>query len=138
MADEINTDIQLKEIQLEAARLDFGGEATRSGEAPEQPRERHRIVVAAAIAALVTISTGMNSSTISSHQQALETQKASMQALLETQKAAAEAKSQQLKTESDMILEVVRTIDPDQAATNLQFLVDVGLIPITAPSLCSI
>jgi hypothetical protein len=104
--------------------------------------------VAAAIAAVVTICTGIISLTVSEHQKQLEAQKATAQAELATQKAAADAKLQQLKHEndarlqqlrtgSDMILEVVRTYNPDQAATNLQFLVDAGLVPMTAPRLAS-
>jgi hypothetical protein len=120
MTDE--TDIELKKIQLELAKVDLEAKrldlSKRPG--PLSNALSNPVVVAAAIAALVTVSTGVMSYVVSGHQKQIE-----------TQKAVADQHLQQLKAESDMILQVVKTNNPDQAATNLQFLVDAGLVPLT-------
>ena len=136
MADDI--DLEIKKIQLEAAKIDL--EAKRT-DLTSRPRSlllsafSNPIVVAAAIAAIVTLSTAAISSIVAEHQKQLEEKKTEEQTKLTTWKDEAERKLEQLKAESAMILDVVRTGDPDKAATNLKFLVDVGLVPQTAPRL---
>jgi hypothetical protein len=61
-------------------------------------------------------------------QRALEERHAVAENLLQTSKADAERKLEEGKAESARILEVIKTNDPDAAATNLSFLLDAGLI----------
>jgi hypothetical protein len=119
-----DVDTELKRIQLEAAKLDL--EIKRS-ELRNRPVAilsglSNPMVMAAVIAAVVTVSTSIISYVVSRHQIQLEQNKADNQLKLE-----------RFKTESAMILDVLRTGDPDQAATNLGFLVDAGLVTQAAP-----
>jgi hypothetical protein len=144
MADETDTEIELKKVQLDAAKIDLEAKRLDLRRRPSNLWNAlfNPVVVAAAITAAVSISSYF----ISEHQKGVEAERAEAQsklaakkaadeAELASKKAADEADLQQRKIEADMILEVVRTYNPDQAATNLQFLVDAGLVPKTAPRL---
>jgi hypothetical protein len=126
-------DAELKNVQLEAAKLDLEIKRrdlkNRSGLLFMMLS--NPVVIAAAIAAAVTISTAIISSIVSEHQKQLEAKNAASQRDLARQRAAADAQLELLKTESGMILAVIKTGDPDQAAVNLKFLVDTGLVRAT-------
>jgi hypothetical protein len=120
----------LAKVDLEAKRADLLKRPSKLWNIFSNP-----IVVSGAIAAIVTITSSYISYRVSKDQKELDAHVSENQAALAAQKAKADRELQELKTESDMILEVVRTYDPDQAATNLQFLVEAGLVPTTAPRL---
>jgi hypothetical protein len=135
MVDE--TEVELKKIQLDLAKVDLEAKRLDLLSRPSFYKSMlsNPVVVAAAIAALVTITSGIISYTVSKHQKQLEAQKAASQADLASQKADADKELLQLRTEADVILEAVKAYNPDQAAINLQFLIDAGLVPLTAPRL---
>lgn len=64
----------------------------------------------------------------SGEQSRLERERAESSRALSKQQAADTLKLEQEKAETARILEVIKTNDPDKAATNLQFLIDASLI----------
>ncbi|QPF81861.1 hypothetical protein IC762_18840 [Bradyrhizobium genosp. L] len=147
MSDEL--DLELKRLQIETSKFEL--EAKRL-ELQSRPRSfflsaiSNPIVIAGAIAAMVTVSTGCISYVLSEHQKQLEEKKTDAQKRLEEQKAEAQIRLAQvnadsqrrleiLKTESSLIMDAVRTDNPDQAAVNLKFLIDAGLVSQSAPDL---
>lgn len=118
MADEI--DAEIKKLQLETAKVELEAKRRDLRNRPGDLRLAltNPVAIAAIIAALVTLSSAIISFVVAGHQKSLEAQRADAQARIE-----------RLKFESQLILRVVCTGDPDQAAVNLKFLVEVGLVP---------
>ncbi len=119
-------DAELKETQLAAAKLDLKIKELDLNSRPGILKSSltNPVALAAIIAALVTLSSGIISYVVSVHQIALESEKSQAQSKLETK-----------KFESQLIMEAVKAGSPDQAAVNLQFLVDAGLVMDRAPEL---
>ena len=139
MVDE--TEIELRKVQLEAAKLDLEAKRSDLKRRPSDLRNAltNPVAVAATIAAIVTVSTTIVSSIVTDHQTTLATYKAQSEEKLETQKAQSQKELEQLKFtsqkdmeerkyQSQLIFDAVRTDDPNQAAINLKFLVETGLI----------
>jgi hypothetical protein len=135
MTDEI--DVEMKNVQLETAKVELAAKQADLRNRPGDLRNAlaNPVAIAAIIAALVTLSSTIISSVVTEHQKKLDAQRAEHQTALEREKAYAADKLERLKFESQLILAVVRTGNPDQAATNLEFLVDTGLVQDTAPNL---
>ena len=139
MTDE--TEIELRRVQLEAAKLDLEAKRSDLRRRPSDLRNvlTNPVAVAAMIAAIVTLCTTFISSIVTDHQTQLATSKAASEEKLEAQKAQfqrelenvkfkSQNEMEERKYESQLIFDAVRTDDPNQAAINLKFLVDTGLI----------
>jgi Tfp pilus assembly major pilin PilA len=139
MADE--TEIEPRKIQFEAAKLDLEAKRSDLKRRPSDLRNAltSPVAVAAIIAAIVAVSTTIVSSIVTDHQTKLATYKAQSEEKLEAQKAQFQRELEQVKFtsqkdmeerkyESQLIFDAVRTDDPNQAAINLKFLVETGLI----------
>jgi len=127
-------------FEFERARLDFEREkwqaehALRREEINLKSEELNRsrwvnplviAVFAAAVAALGNAGVTL----ISSYRQSeLERERAALTQKVNLEESRSTLKLEQTKSEAARILEVVKTNDPDKAAANLKFLIEVGLI----------
>ena len=122
-------EVTISEPDVEARKLDLEREkwqaekAFREREIGLKEREQtltswtNPLTVAVAVAAVAWVGNVIATSWSSRMQRVLEEEKARQQLQLEGSKA-----------ESERILEMIKTGDPDKAASNLEFLLDAGLI----------
>jgi|ERR1700704_1093511 hypothetical protein len=96
----------------------------------EQKRARwtNPLVLAVFAAALAALGNAGVAYINGQSQHALESDKNQAQITLEREKVEGQQTIEELKAEAARILEVIKTIDPDKAAENLDFLMKSGLI----------
>jgi hypothetical protein len=118
-AETAELDLAAKRLELRLKELDIQNKEYEITHRPSPIRTAaaNPAVIAALIAGWVTVAGA-----------ALTWLSGRISAATQQQAAIEEARLQRLRFESDLILNSVRTGDPDQAATNLQFLVQTGLL----------
>ncbi|QOZ45524.1 hypothetical protein XH89_20070 [Bradyrhizobium sp. CCBAU 53340] len=125
---------------LDQARLDFEREKWRAEESlrrdelslKREELDRSRWINPLVIAVLAAAAAAFGNAGVtlisSDRQSQLERERSASAQKLNADQAREALRLEQTKSEAARILEVVKTNDPDKAATNLRFLIDTGLI----------